>query len=310
MAFLGQLLGDAAEVDRDLAEEADVKAGVVLGALEGRHHRLGGRLGRAVAQRGQRGVDDVRARLNGLEVGHVAGAGGVMGVHVDRHFDRLLELLDQAVGLIRQEEVGHILDRDGVRAHLLQLDGHLHEVVLVVHGADRVAHGRLADAAVFLGGLHGGFHVAGVVERVKNADDVDAVFDRQADELVHHVVAVVLVTQDVLTAQQHLQLGLGHGLAQRAQPLPRILVQEAKARVKRGAAPAFQRIVADSVQLLSCGEHILEAHPRRGLRLVRVAQNGVGNEYLAHGRFPPRSLFTQARPAQSRPVVTPYANRY
>ena len=86
-----------------------------------------------------------------------------------------------------------------------------------------------------------GFHVAGVVERVEDADDIDAVADRALDELFHHVVRIVLVAQDVLAAQQHLQLGVGQGLAQLAQALPRILVQEAQAGVKRGAAPALQR---------------------------------------------------------------------
>ena len=56
------------------------------------------------------------------------------------------------------------------------------------------------------------------------------------DELFHHVVCVVLVAQDVLAAQQHLQLGVRQGLAQLAQALPRILVQEAQAGVKCGAA--------------------------------------------------------------------------
>ena len=56
----------------------------------------------------------------------------------------------------------------------------------------------------------------------------DAVADRALDELFHHVVRIVLVAQNVLAAQQHLQLGIRQGLAQLAQALPRILVQEAQ----------------------------------------------------------------------------------
>ena len=37
--------------------------------------------------------------------------------------------------------------------------------------------------------------------------------------------------------------------------------------------------------MLAGGQHILQAHARGGLRLMRVAQNGFGNHNLSHGRF-------------------------
>ena len=66
--------------------------------------------------------------------------------------------------------------------------------------------------------------------------------------------------------------------AQLAQPFPRVLIQKAQAGVERGAAPAFEGIVPDRVENFAGGEHLLERHARGGLRLVRVAQDGVGDE--------------------------------
>ena len=270
---------------RRLGHEVQIQAGIVLRALQGGDQRLGGRLGSAVAQRGEGCIDDIHARLDGLKQGHIARARSIVRVQVDGDLHVLLEALDQAVGLVGQQQVGHVLDADGVRAQLLNLLGELDEIVLGMHGADGVAHSHFADAAVLLGGLDGRFQVAHVVEGVENADDIDAVLNRQAHELLHHVVGIVLVAEDVLAAEEHLQLGVGQGLAQLAQALPRVFVQKAQAAVKRGAAPALQGIIADLVENLAGGQHVFGAHTGCGLRLVRVTENRIGNQNLRHGLF-------------------------
>ena len=201
-----------------------------------------------------------------------------MGVQVDGDADGFLQSLHQGIGVHRQQEVGHVLDADHVRAHLLQLLGQLHEVGLVVDGGHGIAEGGLHLSAVFLGGLDGLLQIAHVVESVENADDVDAVFDGLAAEGVHHVVGVVLVAQNVLAAEEHLQLGVRQVGAQLTQPLPRILVQKAQAGVERGAAPALKRVISDRVENFAGGEHLLERHARGSLRLVCIAQDGVGDE--------------------------------
>ncbi len=66
-----------------LGDEVQIEARVVLGSGQCGHQRLGGRLAGAVAQGRQRAVHDVHARLNGLQIGHVANAGGVVGVQMD-----------------------------------------------------------------------------------------------------------------------------------------------------------------------------------------------------------------------------------
>ena len=80
-----------------------------------------------------------------------------------------------------------------------------------------------------------------VVERVEDPEDVDAGRRGLLDERVGHLGRVRRVADGVAAAQQHLQADVRHGLAQRGQPLPRVLGEEAQRDVVGGAAPALQR---------------------------------------------------------------------
>ena len=253
----------------------EVQAGIPDGALQRGHQGLSSGLSGTIGQGAQSGIHDIHPGVGGHQIDHVAGAGGVVGVEVDGHIHTLLQTLDQGVCLHGEQEVCHILDAQGIRAHLLQLLGQLDEVILVVDGGDGVAEGGLHLASVLLGGLDGLLQVAHVVECIKNADNVDAVLHALAAEGVHHVVSIVLVAQNVLAAEEHLQLGVGQMLAQRPQTLPGVLLQKAHTDVKGGAAPALQAVVANGVQDLTGREHVLDGHAGGSLGLVGVTQDGI-----------------------------------
>ena len=67
------------------------------------------------------------------------------------------------------------------------------------------------------------FEVADVVERVKNTDNVNAVFNALCNKHSYNVVRVVLVAEKILASEKHLKLCIGAGLADFAKSLPRIL---------------------------------------------------------------------------------------
>ena len=196
---------------------------------------------------------------------------------MDGNGNSLLQPLDKGIGGHGQQQVCHILDANDIRAHLLQFLGQLDEIILVVDGGNGVRQGGFHNTAVLLRGADGLLQIAHIVERVENADDVDAVFDGLAAESIHYIVGIVLIAEDVLPAEEHLQLGVGQGLAQLAQALPRVFLQKAHTRIKGSAAPAFQRPIADRVQHLAGGQHVLHPHPGGCLRLVGVTQDGIGN---------------------------------
>ena len=270
-------------MDSGLAHLGQVQAGVPGSALQRSHQGFGGGLGSAVGQGRQGGVHDVHARHGGHEIHHVAGAGGVVGVEVDGNADRLLQPLYQRIGISGQQQVRHVLDADDVGAHLLQLLRQLDEVFLVMDGGDGIGKGGLHHATVLLGGLDGLLQIADIVQGVEDADDVDAVLNRLAAEGVHHVVGVVLVAQDVLAPEQHLQLGVGQGLAELPQPLPGVLVEEAHTGVKGGAAPALHRVVTG---LVHGGQdafvvHVGQTGGHQGL--VGITKDGFSElDFLSH----------------------------
>ena len=198
-----------------------------------------------------------------------------MGVQVNGHADVFLQLLHQRVSVIGQQQVCHVLDADGIRAHLLQLHSQLHEVLFAVHRALGVADSSFHHAAVLFDELHGSFHVPGIVQSVEDTHHVNAVLNGLLAESLYHVVSVVTIAQDVLAAEQHLQLGVGKALLQGAQALPGIFIQKAHAHVEGGAAPALQGPIPNAVQNGQDGDHVLDLHTGSSLGLVSVTQDGI-----------------------------------
>ena len=238
-----------------------------------------------------------------------------MQVHQGGGTQSSLQLLHQGISVVGQQQVGHVLDADVVSAHLFQLQSQFNEVFFGVNGADGVRQSNFADAAVLLGGLDAGFQVTGIVQGVEDADNVDAVLDGQTNELIYDVVSVVTIAQDVLAAEEHLQLGVRQSSLQLAQALPGIFVQETQAAVKGSAAPAFQRIETSLVQDFASGQHVLQAHTGCGLRLMCVAKDGFGNHYFAHNvfllAFKRETIWRSARcrNAAAADEIFTYANR-
>ena len=125
--------------------------------------------------------------------------------------------------------------------------------------------------------IHGDLDVAQIVQGVKNTDDIDAAFHALADESPDDIVGIMLVAQQVLTAEQHLQLGIFRVLADGTQALPGIFVQIAQAAVKGGTSPALQRIIAGLVHFFQHGQEIGDGHTGGHQRLLTVTQYRFGD---------------------------------
>ena len=199
--------------------------------------------------------------------------------------DGVLDALDEVLGLIRAHGTGHVLQADGIEAHVLELLAHLDIFFNRVDRALRVGDAAGRDGVlggVLLGGLERGGDVAEVVQCVEDTQDVDAVLDGQFDELLDDIVMVVLVAEQVLAAQQHLQLGVGHGLADIAQSLPRILAQIAQAGIERRAAPAFHGVIAGLVHFGQDLGKIGIRKTGRHQRLVGITKDSFSNLNFFH----------------------------
>ena len=196
-----------------------------------------------------------------------------MGVDHNGQLHRLFQGGHQVKGLLGAHDAGHILDADGVAAHGLQPPAQVHKGIQAVNGAGGVAQGAGYVGAGLDALVHCHLDVPQIIEGVEHTDDVDAALHALAHKGPDDVVGIMLVAQQVLAPQQHLQPGVFHVLADGAQPLPGILVQIPQAAVKGGAAPALERVIPGLVHGLQDGQKIADGHPRGHQRLLSVPQH-------------------------------------
>ncbi len=166
-------------------------------------------------------------------------------MEVDGDGQFFLQRLDQHGGGGGFQEARHVLEPEDMSARGLQLLGHRDIVFQVIFRPGGVEHvagiadRRLADLVGVDDRVHGDAHVFDPVERVEDAEDVDAGLGRLRDKGLHDVVGVVGIAHRVRGAEQHLRHDVGHLFADVAQALPRAFLQEAIGHVKGRAAPAF-----------------------------------------------------------------------
>ena len=127
--------------------------------------------------------------------------------------------------------------------------------------ADGINESALHVCAGFFGDAHRNFEIADIIQGIEDADDANAIMDGPFDKFSHDIVSIVVVTENILTAQQHLDGGLGCMFFNDSQPFPWIFVQKPEGAVKRSSAPGFQRKIADIIQLFQHADHVGCAHP-------------------------------------------------
>jgi len=174
---------------------------------------------------------------------------------------------------MRLQQRGHILDADRVATQILQPLGHGDKLLRGMQRAGRVADRSLRMLAGLLDCGDRTLQVANVIQRVEDAEDVHAGLRRLGDETLDDVILVVPIAEQVLPAQQHLETRIRHQLAEGAQPLPRIFVQEANAAIEGRSAPALHRPVARLIQISTGRNHVFYRHPRRHQALMGVPEN-------------------------------------
>ena len=59
-----------------------------------------------------------------------------------------------------------------------------------------------------IAGFHRTFQVAQVIQTVKNTDYINTVCDGFLYEILYNIICIVTVTQDILSSEKHLKLGI------------------------------------------------------------------------------------------------------
>ena len=279
----GILSAHLAQPVADRLDRLEVEPGVVVGVLEGRHHRLTGRMAGAAGKGRTAGVEMTAARLHRLQMALRSQPRRGVGVQVYRHFDGIQQCGDQLGSGVGREQPGHVLDGDGVGAHRHQPAGVLDVHLQVMHRTHGVADRALGVLAGGLDRRHGGLQVAQVVERIEHPEDIDAARRGARHEGLHHVIGVVAVADQVLATQQHLQRRVGQRSLEPLQALPGVLLEEAHAGVEGRPAPYLQRLEANGVERRAHRQHVVGAQPRGDQRLMAVAQHHIAEAHPGVG---------------------------
>ena len=177
------------------------------------------------------------------------------------------------IGRLWSQNTCHILDADGRGPHLLHLFGQYHIVFQGVDRAGGIGNGARGLSATGNGLLHGYPQILYIIERIKNSDDVDTVLYGAADKGPDHLIRIVMISQHILSPQQHLQLGVLHLRADVSQPLPRVLLQVTQADIKGRTAPTLHGIKARLVDGLQNWRKLPKSQPSGHQRLVGIPQN-------------------------------------
>ena len=200
-----------------------------------------------------------------------------MGMKLDRKLGSALHGRDQLCCLIRHQQSRHILDADRVSPHLLDPLCSAGPVLQRISVTQRIGKSylRMSPALLLLhpvGCIHRLLQIPQIVKAVENTDNVDAVGNGLLHEGIHHIIRIGPIAQNILSAEKHLQLGVLKAVPQLAEPIPGILLQEAKRSIEGCTAPAFHGMVSHLVHLLHNGKHEFGRHSRSNQGLMSIAQ--------------------------------------
>ena len=112
---------------------------------------------------------------------------------------------------------------------------------------------------------------------IHDTDIINAIVYGLAAEIIHHIIGVMAVAQQVLPPQKHLQFCMLKALPQSAQTHPGILFEKPQCRIKSSTSPAFHCMVSHPVHLLHNRKHLVCAHSGRDQGLVRITQDSLHN---------------------------------
>lgn len=131
--------------------------------------------------------------------------------------------------------------------------------------------------AFFFGGFNRSLEISNVVECIKNSQNINAVCNRFLHKILHQIVCIMAVAKHILASVKHLQLCVGHSLADNSESLPWVFIQKTNARIKSCTAPNLSGIKANFIH---CGQniiHLIHAHTGCYQRLMSVTKHGFGN---------------------------------
>ena len=191
----------------DHVEQFDIHTGIAIRSQESDNQWLHSRVRGAICIGSHTGVDDIHSGFDSLKEREITHTRGKVSMQVNRCLDVRFQRLNEIVSIIRSYQSCHIFDANAIRAHIFELLSFLHIIIDVIYFSAHALFGqRIADCAlkvflILLNYLHCGGEITEVVQSVKDSEYIDAVITSTLSECFHHVVGIVLIANEVLSAQ-------------------------------------------------------------------------------------------------------------
>ena len=270
---------------RRLPQRRDVDAGVEAHAGE----RLAERLARDAVQRQRerehRARDQLRAGARCCDRRRERASAGALDVDPDRQAARLGKRRDELGGAVRLQRSGGIVQEHANGAEIRQHPRTLDEGVDLPGAAGAVDEPGLEVPLGRDDRLGGLAEVRDVVQRVVEAEDVDAVLGRRGDEAPGEVRVDGTRADEEAPAERQAE-GRLHASLEGADPLPGALDAALDGRVEAAAARDLEVGEAGAVEDLGELELVGGRHAARKRLLPEQANGRVGER--RHGGTLPR----------------------
>ena len=232
-------LAHVAEIGGNGFQFFDIQAGIPLGALQDGDHRFGRRVPVGHGHGRDRRIHVVDTSFYTFKDGRRRQARGGVTLHVYRNIAGLFQARNQFKPIVGPEQTCHVLDRDRVGTHVLDLFTQGHPGIDVVHGTDRVGNRALCVFAHCGHRLERNLDVAHIVHGVEYPEHIDPVGRRAFDKALDHIVGIVAIAKNVLASKKHLLARVRHRLFEFADAIPGVFPQVADAGIEGRTAPGF-----------------------------------------------------------------------
>ena len=168
-------------------------------SLKQRQHPSGIWLPSAVCEGCNRKVNGVDSRINGSHIGTGSQACSIMGVDPYGNREPGFESTNNGASLGWGDEACHVFQYDRIGSHFFQLDAHFDKFFCGVDRAAGIANGTMGSRTSSFDCADCAGHIAGVIQRVKYAKDIHAMFHTALNKCCDHIVWEMRILNNVLS---------------------------------------------------------------------------------------------------------------
>ncbi len=137
--------------------------------------------------------------MHGFPFHHFSQPGRGMAVQMQWNGDRLFQGGNQFARGLWREQSCHVLDSQRITPHILEAFTQINKVFESMYGTDGVANRTFGVPLVLLYLSDGYTDISEIIHGIEDTEHIHAVGACHIHKLLHHIVGIVAVAEQVLT---------------------------------------------------------------------------------------------------------------